>query len=106
MELLATLYILGAVIAIGAGIPQIRQLLAVRNSDEFELSTWLAWLGTQVISLAYVISLRQVLLAIVSACWVIFYAVMVGLIIHFKPRAVWRLKLPQTEATISLERKP
>lgn len=105
MEIIALLYIIAALIAIAAGIPQVIQLLKVRNSDEFELGTWLIWLVSQGFSLLYVASIGNTLLTIVNVGWVSFYAVMVVLIIRFRPKAVWRFKLAQTTASVAIEHK-
>ena len=78
------IYIIGAVIAISACVPQIRQLQASKASDEFSLATWATWLGTQTISLLYVLSLGDILLIIVNSVWITFYFVMVSLIVRYR----------------------
>lgn len=86
MQIISFLYITTAIIAISACIPQIIQLVKVRRSDEFELSTWSVWLLTQVVTLAYVISIDNLLMVVVNAGWVSFYGLMVYLIIHYRLR--------------------
>jgi Ca2+/Na+ antiporter len=84
MTILATLYILSGVLAMAACVPQIIQLVKVKYSDEFELRTWVLWLGTQIISVAYFIILNDIVVLLVALGWAIFYAIMVYLIIHYR----------------------
>lgn len=84
MTYLSILYILAAFVAICACVPQIIQLLKIRRSDEFELGTWSIWLVSQMIALAYVVSLGNTLMMVTNAAWVGFYMVMVYLIIHYR----------------------
>lgn len=98
MYILGILYITAAFVAIGACIPQIVQLVKLRRSDEFELSTWAVWLLTQLVSVAYVASLGNVLMIIANSAWVSFYAVMVYLIIHYRLRPVPVEQVSETKA--------
>ena len=86
MQIISFLYIATALIAISACIPQIIQLVKIRRSDEFQLSTWAIWLLTQVVTLVYVMSIDNLLMAVVNAGWVSFYGLMVYLIIHYRLR--------------------
>lgn len=82
--MLETLYITAVIVSIAASLPQVRQLVAVKASDEFSLTTWLLWLLTQGVALVYVMSLHNMLLIAAGVLWVSFYAVMVYLIIHYR----------------------
>ena len=80
---LQILYITSGFIALTAGGFQLSKLLKKKNSDEFNLGTWLMWIGTQGVSAAYAISLGDLLLVFTSVAWVTFYLMMSVLIIRF-----------------------
>ena len=84
MHLIEVTYIAAAIIALSAGVPQLRQLFLTKASDEFSLSTWCVWLSTQCVTLAYVTTLKNVLMMLVSLAWVGFYAAMVLMIIYYR----------------------
>lgn len=104
MTYIAILYMIAAGFSIVASIPQILTLYRVKCSDEFQLSTWTVWLFTQTISLAYMISLGNVLLMVTNTLWVTFYLVMVVLIVAYRPRALLRLRFNRLLATFSFNR--
>lgn len=85
MNLIETLYITGAIVAIIATYPQLRQLIKMRASDEFSIATWATWLCTQMVSLVYVVSLGNRLMILVNIAWVTFYFVMTVLILYYHP---------------------
>ncbi|MDQ5932106.1 MAG: hypothetical protein QG649_191 [Patescibacteria group bacterium] len=98
MHIIEIIYIVGAIIALSAGVPQVRQLLVAKASDEFSLSTWCLWLTTQCVTLTYVTTLQNVLMMLVNLAWVAFYAAMVGLIIYYRrPVAVAEVAIVEDE---------
>lgn len=97
---------LGAFIAIAASIPQIIKLYKVKCSDEFQLSTWAVWMMTQVVSLAYVASIGNTLLVVTNILWVSFYALMVALIVAYRPKVSIRLRLSRISAFAAYNSKP
>jgi len=88
MTILELLYTLAAVVALGACVPQMRQLITTRQSDELSLWAWFLWTLTQVITLLYVVSLGNILMICVNVAWVSFYGVMTVLIVRYRPVAV------------------
>lgn len=88
MYLIEFFYITAALIALSAGVPQLRQLLVSKASDEFSLSTWFIWLSTQCVTLAYVTTIGNTIMMVVNIAWVLFYAAMVGLILYFRRKQV------------------
>lgn len=84
MVVVEIIYILAAIVAIGACVPQIRQLIISKTSDELSVATWSMWFGTQCITLAYVLVLGNFVMAVVSLGWVSFYAAMVVLILYYR----------------------
>jgi len=80
---LQILYTVSGFIALSAGALQLSKLLKKKNSDEFNLGTWLMWTGTQSVSTTYAISLGDPLLVIISGAWVTFYLMMSVLIIRY-----------------------
>lgn len=77
------LYIVAGFIALSAGAFQLSKLLKKKNSDEFNLGTWLLWSGTQSITTMYALSLGDPLFTFISASWVTFYLSMSVLIIKY-----------------------
>jgi uncharacterized membrane protein HdeD (DUF308 family) len=86
MFALQILVTLSTIVAITAGIPQMLKLIRVRNSDEFNKSTWLLWVATQSVSTVYACALGDILLIAVNTTWVIFYSIMVFLILYYDPK--------------------
>lgn len=84
MKFIHLLYMLAATASVCAGAPQLRKLVLTKRSAGFSLPTWMVWLATQVISLAYALSVHDRLYAVVSSIWVAFYAVMVVLIVRYR----------------------
>ncbi len=75
---------IAATIAVGACVPQLKQLVKTKASDEFSLSTWMIWAIAQTVTLMYVISLGNMLMAMVNIVWVSFYTAMSVLIIRYR----------------------
>ena len=92
MTILQILYIIAGFVALSAGGFQLSKLLKNKNSDEFNLGTWLMWSCTQSVSTAYAISLGDALLVTISGAWVTFYLSMSILIIKYtsSPQSLFR----------------
>lgn len=98
MHSLQILYILSGFIALSAGALQLSKLLKKKNSDEFNLGTWLMWTGTQGVSTAYAVSLGDALLVTISSAWVTFYLMMSVLIIRYSSSSRTLFKSVKTTA--------
>jgi uncharacterized protein with PQ loop repeat len=85
MLALQVLYIIAGVVALSAGLPQMRKLIMLKDSTEFSLQTWLMWTITQVVSATYVSTLGDPFVLIMSSSWAAFYALMVVLIVKYDP---------------------
>lgn len=93
-DIIEILYLISASIAVLAMVPQIKQLVLTRQSDELSLSTWTTWGCCQVVSLLYALSLHATAYIIVNVAWITFYGVMVTLIIKYrKKRNILRMVL-------------
>lgn len=86
MQIISIIYLIGALVAISASIPQVIRLFRTKHSGEFQLSTWVIWTGTQATSLLYVISIGNILMIGTNIAWVSFYAVMSYLIYRYRPQ--------------------
>lgn len=84
MKIIEIIYITSTLVALSASVPQIIQLLRTKASDELSISTWTLWLGTQFITVLYMISTGNKLLIAVSCSWAVFYVVMLGLILKYR----------------------
>lgn len=84
MPLIHILYILGSIVAISAGVPQLRKLIATKQSDEFSLATWGLWAAMQSISLLYAIEVKDTLYAAMSVAWILFYLAIIVLILKYR----------------------
>lgn len=78
------LYILASFIGVIAMVPQVKQLLITRQSDEFNLSTWMSWMACQGVATVYAVTIGAMAYVAVSTVWAMFYALMVILIIKYK----------------------
>ena len=105
MTTIAILYIIAVFISIAASGPQILKLYRLKASDEFQLSTWVAWLVAQCVSLAYMISISNVLLIVANVLWVSFYLLMVILIVTYRPKLSIRLRIRGVSATVAYDTK-
>lgn len=79
------LYTIASIVGIAAGVPQLRKLIATKQSDEFSLATWLTWGGVQCISLLYALEIKATLYAVICVVWIVFYAVIISLIVKYRP---------------------
>ena len=82
--MLEFLYVTAVIISISASLPQLKQLIAAKASDEFSVMTWLVWFCTQLVTLAYVISIENMLMIGANILWAGFYAAMLYLILHYR----------------------
>lgn len=99
MTALQIIYIISGFVALSAGAFQLTKLLKKKNSDEFNLGTWLMWAATQSISTTYAVSLGDALLVVMSSAWVTFYALMSVLIIRYSTsRATLFKSIPPAQA--------
>lgn len=87
MSIIELFYTLSVVLALSAAVPQIKKLLKIKSSSEFSITTWVSWLGAQAIAFIYAISVGAYAYMAASAAWVAFYALMVVLIIKYRPRS-------------------
>ncbi|MNQ19629.1 hypothetical protein D3C85_326990 [compost metagenome] len=84
------LYTIASIAGIAAGIPQLRKLIATKQSDEFSVVTWMTWGVVQCISLLYALEVKATLYAAICVVWIVFYIVMVVLIIKYRqPKTVF-----------------
>ncbi len=86
MQTIEIIYLSSSAIAVFAMAPQIKQLLVTKQTDELSLSTWLAWLGNQVVALFYAISINAVPYIIINFAWIAFYVIMAYLIFKYRKR--------------------
>ncbi len=87
MHFIEALYFSAALFGIGACVPQLRQLVKSRASDELSVASWSIWLATQSVTLVYVASIGNLLMTAVNVVWVSFYATMVVLIVKYRQPA-------------------
>lgn len=78
------LYIMSTTVSLVACIPQARQLIITKRSDELSATTWGMWVCTQCVSLFYAISIAQTVLILANIGWLTFYSIMVGLILYYR----------------------
>jgi len=84
MQTIEIIYLSSSAIAVFAMVPQIKQLLVTRQTDELSLSSWLAWLGNQIVALFYAISIHAVPYVIINFAWIAFYMIMIYLIFKYR----------------------
>jgi uncharacterized protein with PQ loop repeat len=101
MNTIEIIYIVGVMVAICAGLPQIIQLVKSKASDEFSVPTWGMWLVTQCSSLAYAISISNAILVGVNLAWMSFYLIMISLILWYRRRPAYELVVLDEQETRS-----
>jgi uncharacterized protein with PQ loop repeat len=84
MRAVEIIYLVTTFISVFTALPQIKQLLAMKDSDEFNLFTWIAWCLAQVSALFYSISIHSTPYLMVNIAWIGFYIAMIGLIIKYR----------------------
>lgn len=77
-------YLIASSIAIMAMLPQVKQLLVTRQSEEFNVFSWSSWTFSQFVALMYGISLGAVPYIVINSIWLAYYLVMIGVIIYFR----------------------
>lgn len=85
-EYIQTAYLISSSIGVLAMIPQIKQLVTTKQSDELSLTTWTTWGCCQVMSFVYAISIHATAYIIVNVAWISFYITMATLIIKYRKR--------------------
>jgi uncharacterized protein with PQ loop repeat len=81
-----TIYLFTSFLTVLATIPQLKQLIHTKQSDQFNLMTWLMFGGNQLMSFAYAISINATAYIIVTMAWISFYIIMLFLIIKYRKR--------------------
>ena len=80
-------YLTASTVAIIAMAPQVKQLFATKQSDEFSLVSWSIWTLSQGVAIGYGISLGALPYIIVNSIWFSYYLLMTGMILYYrKPR--------------------
>jgi uncharacterized protein with PQ loop repeat len=83
---LASVLVIVGLVSVAASVPQLVQLLKVKNSDEFNVSTWSIWLLYQVVTLLYTVDIKSVAYSFINSLWLLFYSYMLFLIIKYRPQ--------------------
>lgn len=102
-------YLVSSFVAILAMIPQLRQVIRVKHSEELNINTWSTWAGCQVVSLVYALSFNVIAYAVVSAIWIVLYILMVILIVRYKynvPLVILNVRTKVFEQVSSLGSAP
>lgn len=79
-----TAYITSSVIAILMSLPQVRQLLVEKSSEELNIGTWATWLCSQFVVLLYVASKGEKVMIATNIVWCTFYIIMITLILYYR----------------------
>lgn len=79
-----TAYITSSVVAILMSLPQVRQLLVEKASDELNIGTWATWLLSQFVVLLYVSSKGEKVMIATNIVWCTFYLAMIVLILYYR----------------------
>ncbi len=84
MNFLDILYLVTSLTSLVASVPQVRQLLKEKRSEELSLSTWTMWFICQITFLSYVYSRGEVLMLATNSIWLVFYGTMLFLIVYYR----------------------
>ena len=89
VQVLATIYICMQAFAVLMAWPQIRKLYITKQSSSLSLTTWITWLLSSFVTMAYAYSTNQPIWMGSNIAWAIFYATMVILIIRYRKQTVY-----------------
>lgn len=78
------IYLITSTASLVISVPQLRQLVITKRSDELNVATWTMWLIHQFVFLGYALTLRQTTMLITNSIWTLFYAAMLGLIVYYR----------------------
>jgi uncharacterized protein with PQ loop repeat len=84
MKFIELIYVGTTFASVIMAFPQLKQLWRLKNSDEFNLSTWVAWFVAQLSSLVYAIAIKSIPYLIVNFLWLSFYVTMIALIFKYR----------------------
>jgi hypothetical protein len=84
MHIIELVYLTTTLVSVMTAFPQLKQLWLMKNSDEFKLLSWVAWLIAQLTALVYAISIASIPYLIVNLLWIAFYALMIALILKYR----------------------
>jgi uncharacterized protein with PQ loop repeat len=87
MHAIELIYVTTTLVSVLTALPQLKRLWVMKNSDEFSLVSWIAWLIAQLSALVYAISIGSVPYLIVNFLWIAFYALMIALIVKYRSGA-------------------
>lgn len=106
MDILAFGYMAASITQIFAGIPQILKLVKAKNTDGISFTTWGMWGMTQILCLAYNISIKQPVLIAMSSLWMGYYVTMIIVIAYYRwPQLFLRLPLvPVRRAPVPVQK--
>ena len=91
MSTIEIIYITASALSICGSVPQVKQLLKTKRSDELSTMTWFVWTISQVVAMCYAVSIHAPILILTNAVWVSFYTVMIILIYHYRaPKTLQR----------------
>ncbi len=90
VDFIATLYIAMQVCAIILAWPQIRKLYLAKQSSELSLTTWVTWLMSSLVTMAYASTTGQFIWLCANIGWATFYVVMVILIIRYRQQTIYQ----------------
>lgn len=82
--LIETLYYAAGLFALLVSIPSIVRLVQTRCSDEFSITSWVGWLGYQLVALVYSIQIQAQAYIVINIVWISFYIVMLALIFKYR----------------------
>jgi len=84
MNAIDILYLITSLASLGASVPQVTQLFKEKRSDELSLSTWSMWFLCQITFLIYVTAHGETLMLVTNTIWLVFYAAMLWMIVHYR----------------------
>jgi uncharacterized protein with PQ loop repeat len=105
MNAIELIYVATTLASVLTAFPQLKQLWLMKNSDEFSLISWVAWLIAQLAALVYAASIGSIPYLIVNILWITFYVLMIGLIIKYRTGGKRELAYVKVEEPINGEKQ-
>lgn len=79
---------LGSVISVAGNLPMLIHLVKTKDSTGQSLIAWSTWELANLMLLVYAIHINDIVFSLLQTAWVIFVAIIMGLVIKYRQKSV------------------
>lgn len=77
----------GSIISVGGNLPMLIHLVKTKDSTGQSLWAWSTWELANLMLLIYAVHINDVVFSLLQFAWVVFVAVIIGLVIKYKQKS-------------------